>query len=57
MATNYLIHFNARGGVQGFYTPGMSPLSHAPICRVRGRKDTSSDASRVTCTACLSKIK
>lgn len=56
-ATAYLVHYNPKAKDVDFFTPGFSTPLLAPVCKVRGRKDTTSNPERVTCTACIAKAK
>jgi hypothetical protein len=53
--TTYLLHYAAKAPFVGFsgYDPRISPGYLRPPCKIRGRKDVTSDWDRVTCTACL----
>lgn len=53
--TTYAMHYAAKAPADSTanYDPRISPYYLRPACKIRGRKDVTSDWDRVTCSACL----
>lgn len=61
MARTYALHYSPNAGDFAIYDPTAAAMmpGHsrlAPACRIRGRKDVTADASKVTCSRCLAAI-
>lgn len=59
MATTYAMHYSKFAGEGAQYDPRAAAMMGgrwariAPVCRIRGRKDVTSNVAKVTCSKCL----